>query len=188
MSFPIKAHKDAFELFRKRRSMYWVSQQKGMPSVRTLCLWRDDFNCTCGYHNWDSKLNEIASKLKELDTAKEAEKIHTDIEAQTKKYAEDDLETLELLRDFKKRIKAQSKSLTIKDDSLKDATSALSDITKIARLLRGESTENVSNNTTLFDVSNEIQQSIDQKLNELKANVEEINPDNTSGVVDGTTS
>lgn len=176
MSYPVTAHKRAFEYYKKSRTIDHVAKEKGMPSKRTLSFWKEEFNCDCGYHEWDKRLSKIARKVHERQEKEEEHEVTEQIEVtdnQNERYAKEDLKTLSMLSILKRRIGVEIDMLEIK--TVKEATSALNDIVKIEKLIKGEPTENINNMTTAHEAYNKLKteskgkiDGINKEINELK--------------------
>lgn len=178
VAYPTIIHKKAFNHYKKLRAANAVAKISGMPALRTVEKWKADHNCSCGYHNWDNLIETIAAKVREKRLNKEADKTHAQKEAELNQLAEEDAETLELLKRLEKRISRTADVLTIKDNSIKDATSALSEIVKIRRLILGDSTENI-NNPNASDVYDKAVAKMEESFNKLMEGVSEEDNINT---------
>ena len=184
MAYSTITHKRAFNHYKKLRSANAVTKQSGMPALRTIEKWKADYNCNCGYHKWDELIETIAAKVREKRLNKEAEKTHTQKEAELNQIAEEDVKTLELLALLEKRIKGSAPGWTIKDSSIKEAASALEKIVKTRRLIKGDSTENI-NNQNASDVYDKAVAKMDEKFNKLLGGVSEEDNINTDADSNG---
>ncbi len=176
MAHSDKTRDKAFRLFRKLGSTYGVAKILSVhPS--TIKNWRAKFE-------WDDKIAKIRKKVLLIEAEQaltDREKTLQEQQSIIAQYAKDDADNLKILKAFKaicideiNRHKANKDGTSLEIKSLKDATDVMSNVIKLERLIKGESTENTLHTISPMEAHRQDRAKYDELIVTMKKDIDDI--------------